>query len=161
MKIETRERRKRDEFANEYEEWKEGRRQRVFISDLVVLFKHSDKLVKEGNIWVLRVDGVEFRNTTRRKCIKDWFVWLGYAIDKGKTFIGLALVNFKMRDAVSGNVNGDILIGDLLEAQEKDGRWWLVTKWTRNGVDLVLPEPEAWANDGNGANLQDVTPAVR
>ena len=161
MKIETRERRKRDEFANEYEEWKEGRRPRINLGDIVIAFQYANLLIKLGkNNWVLTVNGTEYRNTTKRRCIKDWYTVNGWSIDKGKTFIGLALVNFKMKDEPSGANVGDILIGDIVEAQEKEGRWWNVTRWTRNNVDLELPQPEAWASDGNGTNLQDITDGI-
>jgi hypothetical protein len=162
MKTETREKRNRPEFANEYEEWKEGRRPRINKADIIAVFQYVQFLEKLGkNSWVLRLNGSEYRNTTKRRCVIDWWITQGYAIDKGKTFVGLALVNFKMKDEPNGANVGDILAGDLLEAQEKEGRWWLVTKWTRGANELAIPEPEAWANDGNGANIQDVTPAVK
>jgi hypothetical protein len=160
MKTEKRDKKKRDEFANEYEEWKEGRRPRIFQTDIVTLFTHADLLVKEGkNNWVLRLGGVEYRNTTKRGVIKDWWIVQGYAIDKGKTYVGLALVNFKMKDEPSGENVGNILKDDILEAQEIENKWWLVTRWTRNSVELTVPEPEAWASDGNGTNIQEITDA--
>lgn len=51
---------------------------------------------------------------------------------------------------------GDLLLGDLVEADKKDptGVWWHLTKITRNGANVTLPGVESWAW---GVNIEELT----
>jgi GH25 family lysozyme M1 (1,4-beta-N-acetylmuramidase) len=53
---------------------------------------------------------------------------------------------------------GDLLLGDLIEADKKDPvtLWWRITKITRNGANVTLPGVESWCWF---ANVEEYTPS--
>lgn len=78
--------------------------------------------------------------------------------ETGMTFYGRnksTLTNIRNGPAGTYTDIGDLLLGDLVEADKKDatGVWWHLTKITRNGANVTLPGVESWAW---GVNIEEL-----